>query len=259
MKVPSLNDLLGVATEAAELAGKRVLTYFNTDITVETKADETPVTRADREAEEIIRARITKTYPDHAIIGEENGEKRGSDPVKWIIDPIDGTKTFIRGVPLFGILIAVEVQGKASVGVVYLPALKEMVSAATGQGCFWNGRKAEVSKTKELKEASLLLSDVTHAMNRSDAYEHLAKATKLQRTWGDAYGYVLVATGRADIMIDPIMNPWDCGPFLPIMQEAGGVFSDWTGNQTIWGKDAFATNLHLHQQVLEILKSEKKR
>ena len=238
--MPTLEQLLDVARQAAYLGGRRTLAYFNTGVAVETKSDETPVTRADREAETVIRDYINQHFPDHAIIGEEHGEQRGSADYRWIIDPIDGTKSFIHGVPIYGVLIGVEVANQASVGVVYLPALDEMVSAATGLGCWWNGRRAHVSTVERLADATILTTSVTSCMKRSDAYEKLAAQTKLQRGWGDCYGYVLVATGRAEIMIDPAMNPWDCAPMLPIMREAGGHFAAWDGTPTIWGKDAFA-------------------
>ncbi len=259
MAEPSLQDLLAVATEAAYLGGRRTLAYFNAGVAVETKADNTPVTRADRESEEIIRARILKTYPTHGILGEEGGAKAGDNDYRWIIDPIDGTKTFICGVPFYGVLIGVEVRGKPSVGVCYLPAFDEMVTAALGHGCYWNGRRAHVSTVSKLEDAALLSTSITHANARSDAWEKLVARTKLQRTWGDCYGYVLVATGRADVMIDPEMNPWDCAPFGPIFEEAGGHFTTWDGTPTIWGKDAVASNAALHAQVIAITKNEKRR
>ncbi len=254
MKKPSLKDLLAVAIEAAHLGGARTLKYFNNGVRVETKSDNTPVTRADRESEAIIRRRIARTYPHHSIIGEEGGETTGDARYRWIIDPIDGTKTFIHGVPLYGVLIGVEVKGKPSVGVAYLPAMDEIVTAATGMGCRWNGKIARVSKVKRLEDAIMLVSDVRMAMQRSGAYARLSAKTRFQRTWGDCYGYVLVATGRAEIMLDPVMNPWDCAPFLPILREAGGHFFDWTGKPTIWGRDAAATNGALHKQVLAALR-----
>lgn len=254
--MPTLEQLLDVARQAAYLGGRRTLAYFNTGVAVETKSDETPVTRADREAETVIRDYINQHFPDHAIIGEEHGEQRGSADYRWIIDPIDGTKSFIHGVPIYGVLIGVEVANQASVGVVYLPALDEMVSAATGLGCWWNGRRAHVSTVERLADATILTTSVTSCMKRSDAYEKLAAQTKLQRGWGDCYGYVLVATGRAEIMIDPAMNPWDCAPMLPIMREAGGHFAAWDGTPTIWGKDAFATNDALYAEVAAALKAK---
>jgi histidinol phosphatase-like enzyme (inositol monophosphatase family) len=255
---PSLKELLAVATEAAYLGGRRTLAYFNTGVAVETKADLSPVTQADKESEEIIRAHIARIFPGHEIIGEEGGTKRGDARYRWIIDPLDGTKTFICGVPFYGVLIGVEVDGEASVGALYLPAFDEMISAATGHGCTWNGRRTSVSNTGKLSDALLLTTNATSCMARSDVYARLAQQTRLQRTWGDCYGYALVATGRAEIMLDPAMHPWDCAPLLPIMSEAGGHFTTWNGEATIWGKDAAATNAALHAEVLAILKSEKR-
>ncbi len=213
------------------------------------------MTRADKEAEEIIRTHIAGYFPEHEIIGEEGGIKKGDSSHRWIVDPIDGTKTFICGVPFYGVLIGVEVEGKAAIGAVYLPAFDEMICAATGMGCLWNGRKASVSKAAKLADAVLLTTNIGACQARSGAYDKLAQATKMQRTWGDCYGYALVATGRADIMLDSAMNPWDCAPLLPILQEAGGHFTTWSGDATIWGKDACATNGVLNAEVLGILNS----
>jgi histidinol phosphatase-like enzyme (inositol monophosphatase family) len=257
MAQPSLSDLLSVATEAAYLGGRWTLAYFNTGVAVEIKADDTPVTCADRESERIIRERIGRSFPEHAILGEEGGSHEGDPDYRWIIDPIDGTKTFVSGVPLYGVLIGVEVKRRPAVGVIYMPALDEMVSAATGLGCHWNGRPARVSATSRLEEAAMMTTSVRACTARSDAYGRLAAATRFQRTWGDCYGYVLVATGRAEVMLDPAMNPWDCAALLPILEEAGGHFTTWAGEATIWGKDGVGTNAALHRLVLEILKSEK--
>jgi len=259
VSAPGLKHLLDVATEAAYRGGRRTLAYFGTGVDVETKSDNTPVTVADRECEELIRGIIKKNFPEHSIVGEEGGETGGDPRYKWIIDPIDGTKTFVHGVPFYGVMIGVEVNGSTDVGVVYLPAFDEMVVAARGHGCLWNGRPSRVSETSQMKDAVLLTTNVTSAMARSDAYERLAARTKMNRTWGDCYGYVLVATGRAEIMLDPDMKPWDCAPLLPILQEAGGHFTTWQGEATIWGKDGVATNGALHQEVMSILKSEKRR
>src|SRR5205807_9489340 len=232
MSQPSLPNLLAVATEAAYLGGRRTLAYFNTGVVVEMKADDTPVTCADRESERLIRDRIRRTFPDHTILGEEGGTDEGDPDYRWIIDPIDGTSTFVRGVPLYGVLIGVEVRQRPSVGVIYLPALDEMVNAAIGLGCRWNGRPARVSEVSTLTEAAVMATDAARAMLRSDAYERLAAATKFQRTWGDCYGYVLVATGRAEAMLDPSLSAWDCAAVLPILQEAGGQFTTWEGEAT---------------------------
>jgi histidinol phosphatase-like enzyme (inositol monophosphatase family) len=259
MKNPSLSDLLEVAVDAAYLAGKRTLAYFQTPIQPDLKSDDTPVTIADREAEQVLRRRILQSFPDHAILGEEEGETSGTAPYRWIVDPIDGTKSFITGVPLYGVLVGVEVENAPKIGVIFLPALGEMIAAAEGLGCRWNGRPCRVSNVSRLEDATLLTSSILSAQKRSDAFDKLASSTRLQRTWGDAYGYSLVATGRADIMLDPAMKPWDCGPMLTIMREAGGHFSDWTGNPTIHGADAIATNGLLKDSVLEILRNDPRR
>src|SRR4051812_25495164 len=168
MPDPTFQDLLHIATDAAYLAGRRTLAYFNADVAVETKADATPVTRADREAEEVIRERIHRFFPDHSILGEEGGESHGNPHYKWIIDPIDGTKSFIHGVPMYGVLIGVEIRGRASVGVIYAPATDELVAAADGLGCTWNGRTARVSSVSKIEDATVLAGSITRAIARSD-------------------------------------------------------------------------------------------
>ena len=256
MSAPGLKELLDLAITAAYSAGRRTLGYFNTALDVELKADQTPVTRADREAEQLIRETILKHHPTHCILGEEHGLIEGDPDYRWIIDPIDGTKSFICGVPLYGVLIGLEIKSIPTLGVVYMPALDEMLSAATGLGCTWNGRRAGVSTTAKLSDAVLLTTSTITAISRSDAFETLASKCKIIRNWGDCYGYVLVATGRADIMLDPRINPWDCAPLLPILQEAGGHYSTWKGEPTIWGCDGLASNDRLYKQVLSIVRRE---
>jgi histidinol-phosphatase len=251
---PKLSELLSIATEAAYVAGRRTLAYFNTPIDIDLKSDETPVTIADRESEHLIRAHIAKYFPTHSVLGEEHGSIEGDADYKWIIDPIDGTKTFVQGVPLYGVMIGVEVRRVASVGVIYLPAVDEMVCAALGEGCWWNGRRARVSKTSELSKTALMTSDMRMAMERSSAFAALSSKARLVRTWGDCFGYVLVATGRADVMVDPKLSPWDCAPLPPILSEAGGKFTSWKGEATHNVTDGFATNGLLHDQVLNVIK-----
>lgn len=253
---PPLKDLLDVAIEAAYAAGKRTLAYFNTRVAVETKSDDTPVTIADREAEQLIRDHILRSFPTHSILGEEGGIHVGDDNYRWIIDPIDGTKSFICGVPMYGVLIGVLVGGRPQVGVVHLPATDEMISAATGLGCTSNGRVARVSETKDLSQAVVCCTSITSAIARSDVFDTIAAKAKVIRGWGDCYGHVLVATGRADVMLDPRMNPWDCAPLPPIMTEAGGHYTTWTGAPDIFGPDGVSTNAALHAQVLDVLRNE---
>jgi histidinol phosphatase-like enzyme (inositol monophosphatase family) len=253
MPDPSLRELLEVAVEAARAGGQRTLPYFNVGTAVEWKRDGSPLTQADRESERAIRETIARVFPDHGVLGEEEGETAGTAPYRWIVDPLDGTRTFVRGVPLYGTLIGVEARGEPVVGVVYLPALDELVAAARGLGCTWNGRPCRVSATDRLDEALVTVTDERNARQRSGAYLRLAEATALQRTWADCYGYVLVATGRAEVALDPIMNVWDCAALLPIVEEAGGRFTDWHGRRTIHGGEAVATNGVLHDRVLELL------
>ncbi len=246
-------------TETAYLAGRLTLGYFQTGTPVELKADASPVTLADRKAEELIRSRIEKQYPTHAIVGEEYGLKESQGEAhRWFIDPIDGTKSFIHGVPLYAVLIGLEIEGEVQVGAAYFPALDEMLCAAKGLGCWWNGKAAHVSSTKSLKDALVTCTSAYgfKKYGRLKEWERIQQACYFQTGWGDAYGYLLVATGRADLMLDPAMNEWDCGPFPPILAEAGGYFGDWKGNTTIYGKEAMATNQYILPQVLSLIHTE---
>lgn len=253
----SLRRCLDFATETAYLAGRLTLGYFQTGVRPDLKADDTPVTIADRRAEELVRHRIEKRYPRHAIVGEEYGTKEADGTSHcWFIDPIDGTKSFLRGVPLYAVLIGLEIEGSIEVGVAYFPALDEMIAAASGEGCWWNGRRAHVSDVPALSQALVTFTDVAGfaRYGRSEAWERIKQATYYRAGWGDAYGHLLVATGRAELMLDPIMNAWDCAPFPPILREAGGYFGDWQGNPTIYGNEALATTQVLLPEVLKLIR-----
>lgn len=255
MNTTSLQNLLEFALDAAWNAGHVTLRYFQTDVDVERKGDESPVTIADREAEQALRMHIERRWPDHGIIGEEFETIEGTSSLTWILDPIDGTKSFIHGVPLYGTLVAVVDDGEPLVGVVHFPGLNETVYAAKGQGCFWDGRRARVSAVDDLSEATLLTSGLKHFTphGKTEAWNRLLEATGVQRTWGDAYGYALVATGRADVMVDPVMSVWDAAPLQVLLEEAGGHFTDWQGNATIHGDEGIATNAALFEQVMALL------
>lgn len=253
MNAPSLSHLLDVAAAAAKLAGDHTLTYFKPGTAVEFKSDKSPVTRADREAELIVRDHLRAAFPTHTVIGEEHGTLKGDPDYQWVVDPIDGTKSFIHGVPLYGTLIGLQIKGVPTVGVIHLPATGDTVIAAAGGGAFHNGGRTKVSDVSTLADALILCSDVTMALDRSDAYLTLARQCKYSRTWGDAYGYFLVATGRAEIMLDPAMNPWDCAAIIPVIQEAGGFCGSWAGQVTIDGGDLFASNAKLAGQVRHVL------
>ena len=251
----STRDLLDFAVDAAMQAGRVTLASFQTGVPVERKADASPVTVADRAAEQLLRQLIERRFPDHAIFGEEFGETDRDSTHRWIIDPIDGTQSFIRGVPLYGVLVGLEIAGEMVLGVAGFPALGEMVAAATGHGCTWNSRPARVSTTNRLADAAMsFTSAATLVRLQSSAWARLQQATSVQRGWGDCYGHCLVATGRADIMLDPVLSPWDCAALLPILREAGGTFTDWTGQSTIAGGDGLSTNGVLFEQVMAIVR-----
>ena len=223
---PKPQTLLEFALDAAWQAGRITLSYFQNQVAAERKADNTPVTIADRQAEQKLRELITHYWPDHSFLGEEFGQQAGNSGYRWLIDPIDGTKSFVSGVPFYANLLALTKDDEPLLGVAHFPALNETVYALRGEGCFWNGRRAHVSQVDKLADAVLLFSDMDTFGEKTAVWQHLIAATYVQRTWGDAYGYSLVATGRAEIMLDPIMALWDCGPFQVILEEAGGTFTE---------------------------------
>lgn len=252
----NLQHLRDFAIQTAYDAGRLTLGYYQTGVRPDTKADSSPVTIADRRAEELIRGRIEQRYPQHAIVGEEYGVKESeSADHRWFIDPIDGTKSFVRGVPLYAVLIGLEIEGQVKVGVAYFPALDEMLAAASGLGCTWNGRPAQVSNVSTLDQAYTLFSDVGlfAQYGRAEEWERIKAATYHRPGWGDAYGYLLIATGRGEIMLDPAMHPWDCAPWPPILQESGGYFGDWQGKCSIHAGEAMATTQVLLPDVLGLI------
>lgn len=287
-----LSTRLTFAIEIAREAANQTLSIFRQGSPeVITKADGTPVTAADRDAERRLREAIAKRFPADAILGEEFGETSGSSSYRWVLDPIDGTQAFIRGVPLYGTLVGVEhspasspaypfpipmgkpalsvaegvrmgslPQSQTVLGVLVLPALKEYLYASNGQGTWWSQRNekpkpAKVSSTATLSDALVCITSVDGfpEIRRQPAFERLIKGAKRIRGWGDCYGAALVATGRADAMVDPAMNPWDCAALKPIVEQAGGRYTDWKGQPTIYGGDALASNGQLHQALLALL------
>ena len=256
MTEPTLSTLLDFALDAVHQIGRLTLGHFQTQVDQERKADNTPVTIADTQAEQKLRSLIEKYWPDHGIIGEEfeNKAPKSEDGYTWIIDPIDGTKSFVAGVPFYANLLGLT-KGKESVlGLANFPALGDMLYATKGGGCYWNGRSAHTSSVNQLKDALLLTSGLNYFGDKQETWHQLVKATYIQRTWGDAYGYFLVATGRAEIMLDPAMYLWDSAPFQVILEEAGGTFTDWKGIPTIYGGNSIATNGVLYNPLMEIVK-----
>ncbi|MHA2144604.1 MAG: inositol monophosphatase family protein [Candidatus Thorarchaeota archaeon] len=255
MQSERLEEYLAFIVDVASEAGKITMEYFLKDIEFDIKSDDTPVTIADRLTEEYIRKRIEEEYPSHSILGEEAGETKGDSSFRWIIDPIDGTQSFIRGVPQYTVLIALEHEGVPEVGVIHNPPLKETVSAAIGIGAFYNGKSCHVSSTSRLEDAWVQVTDFADlSRRRLEFTQRLLSKAYSCRTWGDAYGYLLVATGRVDVMIDPIMNIWDIAPLQPIITESGGVFTDLDGKQNALGTSSLACNLSLHEEIMSIMK-----
>jgi histidinol-phosphatase len=251
------SELLTAVGEVARVAGNVALDHFMAASPVELKADGSPITVADRAAEAAAREWIERRFPHDGIVGEELGVTRQSARRRWFIDPIDGTRTFVRGVPLWGTLVAVLEEEVPIAGAAIFPALGEEVVAARGEGCWWNGRRAQVSGVQRLADALVLTTDeqFRHARDCAGAWSRLAAAAGMSRTWGDCYGYLLVATGRAEAMVDAVVSPWDTAALAPLIEEAGGVFTDLTGATTALGSSAVATNARLASGVRTYLQS----
>lgn len=257
---------LSAMLRIARAAGDHTLRYFgDQSLTVDAKSDDSPVTIADREAEQLVRREITAAFSEDTVQGEEFAEKSGQTSYRWVVDPIDGTKSFVCGVPLYSTLLALEKDGQPIGGVILIPALQQWVVAGIGHGCWHQKRhpdgsmspwtRARVSNRTSLDQAVLVTSQVDSFDSRGaeSVYKQLEKQCWITRTWGDGYGYLMVATGRADVMVDPICNAWDVAAILPVVCEAGGQFTDWKGERTVRGGDGVGTNAALHSDVLKVL------
>jgi histidinol-phosphatase len=262
----SLPRRLDVALTATRLAAAETLRWFGSPaLAVDRKSDHSPVTQADRAAEEILRRELLAAFPDDAFLGEESGTAPGTSGYEWIVDPIDGTKSFVRGVPLYATLVGCRRGGRGILGVIAIPALAELAYATDGGGA-WHVRGGEaavaagVSRQDTLAESLVCSSDFVDFARWSGGVEagrlartRLDEAAGLVRTWGDGYGYLLVATGRAEVMIDPRLHPWDAAAVEVVVREAGGRFGDWRGGGGIDSGDGLATNGLVHDQVLALL------
>jgi len=259
-----LKGFLSVARAAAQKGGQRALQYFRKNVSVIKKVDRSPVTRADREAEQVIRGILGKAYPTHQLCGEEFGWNKGEkNDFKWWIDPVDGTRQFIRGIPFWSTLIALEYKGEVVAGVIHLPAMGSTLWAAKGQGCFADptgspkakGKKIHVSKIPNLKGGTL-----TYGGLRLTARSYRKKLTDLiatcydDRGFGDAFGHMLVATGQVEAMLDPVVKPYDVAAPMICIEEAGGRFTDLKGRKTIYGGNALSSNGRVHSQVLRAIR-----
>ena len=252
----NIQELHDFAREVARTGGRTTLDWFSrSDLAIETKSDDSPVTIADRTTETVIREAVTRRFPDHAVVGEEHGGTISGTGLEWVIDPIDGTKTFVRGVPLYTTLVAVLHDGVPVVGVIHAPATGEMVSAASGCGARdERGRPIRVSTVQDLGASWYGTTDPADFYRRHPAFSTALLAhCHAARTWADAYGYMLLARGAIDLMIDPILAPWDVAPLGVIVREAGGVFTDFAGKEEKLGTSAIASaNETLHRSVLEL-------
>ena len=243
---------LEFAVAAATAAGTRTLEWFQrNDLDVQTKADGSPVTAADKAAERLIRERLAEHQGDDGILGEEEGEVAGTTDRIWVVDPIDGTKAFTRGVPLYSVLVALVDEHGPAIGVVHFPALDETLAAGRGLGARWNDRPCSVSDRSGL-DGAVLCTSGTDYWDPATLASVLASPVTF-RTWGDAYGYALVATGRAEAMVDCAAAPWDVAPMAVILPEAGGRFTTIEGDAEWRGGSGLASNGRLHDPILELL------
>lgn len=244
---------LRAALDAAAAAGEICLRYFGTEFEPEFKADDSPVTAADREAEAAIRESLLKKFPSHGFLGEESESERTEAESVWVVDPIDGTKSFVYGVPLFAVLIGLRRAGRPALGVALLPALRTTFWAERGTGAFSNGRPIRVSAQADIGRA-LVVCGSHGGFQRAGREEGLARVAKrayATRTWGDAYGHLMVASGRAGCMLDPVVNEWDIVPLIPIVEEAGGVVTDFSGQSWSGQPEAISSSTQLLKDVVE--------
>jgi histidinol-phosphatase len=243
------------AREAARRAGAVTWRYFLTRTPARHKADQTPVTDADTNAESILRESLLRQFPDDGFLGEEFGECAGASGFRWIVDPLDATKNFVRGIPLFATLVGLEASGQMAAGFVYVPVFDHLYHAVRGQGAYRNDQSIRVSAVERLDHAMLVYSSISWFDQTGTDREFLRLARSVARTrgFGDFYGYLLVAEGSADVMLEPAIAPWDIAALKPIVEEAGGRFTDWHGGDTIFGQGAVAANPRLHQLVMSCL------
>ncbi len=251
----AVDPALAAAVKAARAAGEIALKYYRGGFKVTIKPDQTPVTQADREAEQAIIAILQRAFPDYGFLGEEFGEQ-GAQETRWIVDPIDGTKNFVRHIPIWAVLVALEEKGEVTTGVVFNPVTGELFSARRGEGAFVNGERISVSGCDHMTDATVLHADLRYlrATPHWDGFLRLSAAGYRTRGFGDYYGYGLVAQGRAEIYVEVDLKPWDVAPVKILVEEAGGRLTDFTGKPTIYDGTVLATNGRLHAEALALLR-----
>ena len=251
-----MDKRLEVAIDAAKAAGEVALRYFRTGLTVEIKGDRSPVTRADRECEQRIVEVLRSAFPDYGLVGEEFGEHAAADArAKWIIDPIDGTKNFIRGIPYFATLIGLEEDGEITAGVIYAPAVDDLLYAQKGQGAFDRTGRLQVSRIASLRDGMVVFGgiDIFRQGGHWGGFERLVRASGRQRGFGDYFGHTFVARGQAEAMVELDVKPWDLAAIKVVVEEAGGRFTDFSGAATIYGGSAIGSNGLVHAEILDLL------
>jgi len=254
-----VDEFKPLAVELAEASGERIREVWESDDqALEFKDDDSPVTRADREAEEIMRDLIHKRFPNHGVIAEEFDDHNEDAEWVWILDPIDGTKSFMAHVPLFGTLIGLLHQGEPVLGVIHQPILRQFMMG-DNETTRLNGKPVRTREPQGIDRSILLATDpnLLEVTDDIPGLKKLCHAVYMRRTWGDCYGYLLVASGRADIMIDPILSPWDILPVVPVIRGAGAVITDWLGEEPKLGNVSSAVAAHpvIHEEVLLTLRS----
>lgn len=252
---PEWKSRYELAIEVAQKAGQHARTIYDSSFEVEWKQDRSPVTIADKQAEQIIREEVGKYFPQDGFLGEEFGDQPGTSGYRWIIDPVDGTKSFVRKIPMWGTLIGLEFRDEQIAGVVYMPNYGELWRALKGDGAYHLNRRIRVSDVSEMSKSMLCYSSISwfEKQNKQKQFLELSAKTDRQRGYGDFYGFCLVAQGSSEFMIDTGVHAWDVAAIKPIVEEAGGLFTDWSGTPNIHRPDVIASNGRQHQKVLDIL------
>ena len=245
-----------VAIDAAQKAGELALKHFDQDIAVEWKADDSPVTVADRSAEALLRTTLLGRFSQDGFLGEESGDSPGSSGYRWIFDPIDGTRSFVRGIPIWAVLVGLEYRGELIAGVCRLPAMNQTFRALRGDGAFRGERRLRVSSVDSLDRAHVYYSSISWLKQAGVELQFLdlVACTERQRGFGDFYGFVMVAQGSGEAMVDYGVHVWDLAALIPIIEEAGGKMTSWDGAIDLNRADVLATNGRLHAEVLRVLR-----
>jgi histidinol-phosphatase len=256
---PEWRSRYDAAVTAAQQAGQHALAYFDRGVSVEWKSDRSPVTQADREAEQLLRTALLGAFPNDGFLGEEFGDQPGSSGFRWIVDPIDGTRSFVRNIPIWATLIGLEYRDEQIAGIAYLPAMGGVTyRALQGDGAFKNDRRIRVSDVATLDESILFYSSVSWFVKAGKEREflNLAHRTQRQRGFGDFYGFVLVAQGSGEVMTEHGVHCWDVAGLKVLVAEAGGMFTNWDGVPTIHSPDVIASNGKTHAAALAILQGK---